>query len=132
MRSRLFTPALANKSLPLVRKVVADILETGKQLKKLGLQPTSKAQEQGLEEAQEHLAGLFHELAQIGCSFRDWNFDIGIVDFPAVIDGQEVLLCWRTDEERVSWYHGIHDGFAGRKLIPEALLPDEDGKRVCT
>jgi hypothetical protein len=132
MRSRLFTPELANKSLPLVRKIVADILETGKELKKLGLQPESDAQEQGLEEAQDRLSSLFHELAQIGCSFRDWNFEIGLVDFPAVIDDQEVLLCWRSDEDCVEWYHGIHDGFAGRKPIPEALLPGRGERRVFT
>ena len=132
MRSRHFTPALANKSLPLVRKIVADILETGKALKSLSLQENSEAREQGLEEAQDRLAQLFHELAQIGCSFRDWNFEIGLVDFPAIIEGQEVLLCWRSDEDSVAWYHGLHEGYAGRKPIPDALLPDEDEERVCT
>jgi hypothetical protein len=42
---------------------------------------------------------------------------MGLVDFPAMIDGEEVLLCWRSDEPEVLYYHGLEDGFAGRKKI---------------
>jgi hypothetical protein len=44
----------------------------------------------------------------------------GLIDFPAVVDGEEVLICWKQGEERVTHYHGWHDGFAGRKKHPEA------------
>ena len=65
---------------------------------------------------------LMMELEDLGCFYKDWNFQIGLVDFPAVIDGKEILLCWRSDEEKLQWYHGLDDGYAGRKLIPEKLL----------
>ncbi len=42
----------------------------------------------------------------------------GLLDFPAVVDGEEVLICWKEGEARVSHYHGWHDGFAGRKPFP--------------
>jgi hypothetical protein len=45
------------------------------------------------------------------------DIDIGLVDFPAIIDGNEVLLCWRQGEERISYYHSRQDGFSGRKSI---------------
>ncbi|MDF2960116.1 MAG: cell division protein DivIVA [Paenibacillus sp.] len=45
------------------------------------------------------------------------DLDTGLVDFPALIDGQEVLLCWRQGEDRIDHYHGLHDGFAGRRKI---------------
>jgi hypothetical protein len=42
-----------------------------------------------------------------------------MVDFPAIIDGKDVLLCWKSDEEDITFYHEVEAGFAGRKLIPE-------------
>jgi hypothetical protein len=42
----------------------------------------------------------------------------GLIDFPAVLDGESILICWKEGEETVSHYHGWNDGFAGRKLLP--------------
>jgi hypothetical protein len=47
------------------------------------------------------------------------DIDRGLVDFPALLDGQEVLLCWRQGEERIAHYHGSEDGFAGRRKLKE-------------
>ncbi|MFC5471078.1 DUF2203 domain-containing protein [Cohnella suwonensis] len=41
----------------------------------------------------------------------------GLLDFPAVINGEDVLLCWREGEDRVMHYHTWHDGFQGRKPL---------------
>lgn len=49
-----------------------------------------------------------------------------LVDFPAVIDGEEVLLCWKPGEKSVRWYHGLYEGMMGRKLIPAELLEDSE------
>lgn len=43
----------------------------------------------------------------------------GLVDFPARLDGEEILLCWREGEETITHYHGWNDGFMGRKWLPE-------------
>lgn len=43
-----------------------------------------------------------------------------LVDFPALIDGQEVLLCWRPGEPEVAWYHGLHEGMMNRKPLSDA------------
>ena len=110
---RLFTPSEANATLPLVRRIVTDILETGQRMRSPG-----KAQQGDMEA----LAELFQELETVGCSYRDWSFDIGLVDFPAKIDDEVVLLCWRSDEPKVSHYHGVNAGYAGRKTIPDSLL----------
>ena len=61
------------------------------------------------------------ELERLGCFYKDWNFSVGLVDFPALIDGEEVFLCWRTDEPVILHYHGIEDGYAGRRPLPEEL-----------
>ena len=43
----------------------------------------------------------------------------GLIDFPAVLDGEDILICWKEGEERIGHYHGWHDGFMGRKPLPE-------------
>ncbi|WP_028608770.1 DUF2203 domain-containing protein [Paenibacillus harenae] len=42
----------------------------------------------------------------------------GLIDFPAELNGEEILICWKEGEESVSHYHGWQDGFAGRKPFP--------------
>lgn len=50
------------------------------------------------------------------------DIDLGLIDFPALINGKEVLLCWKQGENQIEYYHGIHDGFMGRKKInPEDM-----------
>ena len=76
-------------------------------------------------EAQKYIAdinGFIKELEDIGCNFKDWNFSVGLVDFPGIIYGEEVELCWRSDEDHILYYHSYDDGYKGRKLIPEELL----------
>jgi len=70
----------------------------------------------GLEaELQEHL----REIEEIGCFFKDGDFSVGLVDFPAVIDGETVFLCWRSDESELAWYHPVEEGFGGRRPLPK-------------
>ena len=68
------------------------------------------------------LKELHAELEELGCEYKDWNFTIGLVDFPAIIEGREVLLCWRSDEEHITHYHGYLEGYAGRTILPAAYL----------
>jgi hypothetical protein len=120
-----FTPYEATRSLPLVKRIVADILGKGQKWK--SLTPTREGYltpetELELADLKDAISDHLEELAQIGCSFRDNSFEIGLVDFPSTIEGRKVLLCWKSDEETLEWYHGLHDGFAGRKKIPLELL----------
>ncbi len=116
---RLFTPDEANETLPLVRRIVEDILATGKLAKDIAEKHALASREvPEFDKAMKNLDELMKELEAIGCSFRDWNYEIGLVDFPAIIDGEEVLLCWRSDEPRVMYYHGVNAGYRGRRLIP--------------
>ena len=73
----------------------------------------------------DEIDGFMSELEEIGCFFKDWNFSIGMVDFPALIDGKEVFLCWKSDEEDIRFYHETEAGFAGRKPIPENYFGEE-------
>lgn len=50
-----------------------------------------------------------------GCQLKD--IDRGLVDFPAILDGQEVLLCWRLGEPEVAFFHDPYSGFSGRQPL---------------
>ncbi len=117
-----FTPQEANRTLPLVKRIVRDIQEGGRQLQSAAEALGESAEEDPqIRKQMEELEDLFAELEQIGCSYKDPNFAVGLVDFPSIIDGEEVMLCWRSDEESVAFYHGP-EGYRGRRPIPEAYL----------
>lgn len=50
-----------------------------------------------------------------GCIIKD--IDSGLVDFPALLDEREVYLCWKLGEPAIQFWHGVEEGFAGRKPI---------------
>lgn len=52
---------------------------------------------------------------ETGCQVKD--LDMGLLDFPAILNNEEVLLCWRLGEERIRFWHRPHEGFAGRKPL---------------
>lgn len=119
---KYFTPQEANKRLPLVKQITADILSRAKALR--AIVEKSQGQEWPPEAnvLQEEINEYMRELERLGCFYKDWNFEIGLVDFPAKLNGLEVLLCWKSDEKNIRWYHPLDEGYAGRKLIPENLL----------
>jgi len=55
------------------------------------------------------------EIQDLGVVVKD--LDTGLVDFPSVREGRDVLLCWRLGEDEVAFWHGYDDGFAGRQPI---------------
>ncbi|MCC6408431.1 MAG: DUF2203 domain-containing protein [Planctomycetes bacterium] len=123
MVRHVFTPEQANRTLPLVKRIVGDILEKGRELRALARRPNDAVSVERAPLLEREVRELLAELERIGCSYKDWGFEHGLVDFPGEIDGERVLLCWRSDEAEVSWYHLADTGFAGRVPIPERLLP---------
>jgi hypothetical protein len=116
---KYFTPAEASKTLPLVRKIVKDILDTSGEMRLIADEIGNNVEKDPrIQRFADNIEKFMLELEEIGCFFKDWNFSIGLVDFPAIIDGKEVFLCWRSDEDDILFYHGINDGFAARKPIP--------------
>ena len=124
MARRIFAPAEAGKRLPLVKKIVGEILHKGKEMRLLLEKTSGRERSEELLQIQEEMERLMSELEELGCYYKDWNFEIGLVDFPAMIDGEAVFLCWRSDEPQIRWYHGMEDGYAGRKPIPSELLSE--------
>jgi hypothetical protein len=60
------------------------------------------------------------EIDAIGVQVKD--LDIGLLDFPCAVDDEIVLLCWKYGEEKIEFWHGMEEGFKGRKPIDERIL----------
>lgn len=118
--AKYFTPLEAKRTLPLVKQIVKDILNTTREMRLLAEETAGPVEQ---DPVIQRMAGEVNkymmELEEIGCFFKDWNFTIGLVDFPAIINEEEVYLCWRSDEEDIKYYHNPEAGYHGRMPIPE-------------
>jgi hypothetical protein len=70
-----------------------------------------------LENAASELARCVERIQAAGVLVKD--FDQGLLDFPALRSGEEILLCWRVGESQIEFWHGLEEGFAGRKPVDD-------------
>jgi hypothetical protein len=63
----------------------------------------------------EILKSALNRILETGCLIKD--LDVGLLDFPAVINQQDVYLCWKLGEDRIRFYHRQDEGFASRKPL---------------
>ncbi len=126
-RRKVFTVAEANRTLPLVRRIVTDIVRTHERATELHAQledracPIKRADtEVALENQVDKLTDLVDELRMVGCELKDYRQ--GLVDFVGKHQGREICLCWKLGEENVDWWHELHTGFAGR--LPVSLISE--------
>ena len=59
------------------------------------------------------------EIDAMGVQVKD--LDIGLLDFPCEVDGEILLLCWKLGESSITHWHGVSEGFAGRKPVDERI-----------
>jgi hypothetical protein len=65
-----------------------------------------------------HIADLRHALAQFESrDIQVKDIDRGLVDFPAIIGGKEVFLCWEKDEDDIEFWHDLETGYGGREKL---------------
>ncbi len=131
---RLFTLSQANATLPLVRRIVADITalypEWSDLVYRYELIAAQARPEKGesaeqvelrdrIEGVARRINGFLEELRQVGCVFK--GFQEGLVDFPGQLDGRDIYWCWKQGEEEIRHWHEVDAGYAGRQPIPEVV-----------
>jgi len=79
------------------------------------------------EAAAQQLRAILGHFEECGCLVKD--LDKGLVDFPTLFRGEEVYLCWKLDEPAIGFWHGTHEGFAGRKSIDQDFLDHHEGEQ---
>jgi hypothetical protein len=78
------------------------------------------------ESAARAVQSSIEQVQGLGCLVKD--LDIGLIDFPTVFNGEEVYLCWKLGESGIQFWHGVHEGFRGRRAIDEQFLREHQGE----
>jgi hypothetical protein len=132
---RHFTPREANDELREIRPLVEELVTHRREQQRLqaervelaakiagnggGIEAQAIAELEQAEQRQRvEVARRVNAIHSRGAIVKDP--EVGLVDFPAVRQGEEILLCWRLGEPEVAHWHGLEEGFAGRRqLDPE-------------
>lgn len=126
---RLFSVEEANKTLPLVRRIVEDVVRQHRswreKILELDLVASSARADEARDRADElereaqalahEIDGYQRELDELGILLKDRR--LGLVDFPSEMGGRHVLLCWRQGEVEVQFWHEEDAGYAGRQPL---------------
>jgi hypothetical protein len=80
------------------------------------------------ETSAEKLKECLETIQATGCLVKD--LDSGLLDFPTLFRGQEVYLCWKLGEHDIGHWHGVQEGFAGRKPIDDDFVSHHEGDRT--
>jgi hypothetical protein len=71
------------------------------------------------EKAVQEVKDTMAEIESTGAQVKD--LDVGLLDFPCCVEGEVILLCWKLGEPRITHWHGLEEGFAGRKPIDDRI-----------
>ncbi len=128
VRQRLEEAMRARRELEGIRQSVAAFTTKARLMGGVSLDVTDVDRWQsGVREASACLQAALGRLEALGVQVKD--LEMGLVDFPTMYQGREVLLCWRLGEPDIAWWHGAEEGFRGRKPVDEDfLLHHEDGE----
>ena len=78
------------------------------------------------QEAAAAVQNSVEKIHEFGCLVKD--LDIGLIDFPTLFRGEEVYLCWKLGESGIQFWHGVSEGFRGRKPIDTGFLEQHRGE----
>ena len=131
---QLFTVEQANRTLPLVRKIVDDVVQQHRRWREAileldlvasstrGEEPSERARvlERTVSTLAREIDGYKRELEDLGIQLKDPR--LGLVDFPSEMNGRAVLLCWRLGEPEVQFWHDVDSGYAGRQPLSRELV----------
>jgi hypothetical protein len=79
----------------------------------------AKARKQEEQRVLQRAKDSVEEIQALGVQVKD--LDSGLLDFPCAVDEEIVLLCWKLGEPRIAHWHGLEEGFKGRKPIDERI-----------
>ncbi|NUQ12115.1 MAG: DUF2203 domain-containing protein [Gemmatimonadaceae bacterium] len=139
--TRTFTVEQANRMLPLVRRIVRDIVDAHRAwVRAVQAYETAATwaradapastlvqQEADVRRLAAEIEGYLGELRELGVDFK--GFEPGLVDFPGERGGRPICLCWKLGEDAISYWHETTDGYAGRQpltALPNARPPHSD------
>ena len=115
----------ANARLPDVRDLLIDLRDQRAELIRL----RDRAAEDDVDEEERRrlrlrMQGIIDQMQAAVVRIDAWDITLrdiesGLIDFPALVNGRQVCLCWRLGEEEVGWWHELSSGFAGRRELAD-------------
>jgi hypothetical protein len=143
--AKLFTPEEANRMLPLVRAIARDwldltesVIERRERISRLTagrtIDPNDpygqelRQSEAELEKDLKQLRAYVEELRQLGVEPKQG----GMIDFPSLMDGRIVYLCWQPGEPEVLHWHELDAGYAGRQPLTAGAAAGDEGDTPLT
>jgi len=128
---RTFTAEQANRMLPLVGRIVRDVVAGYRRWQDLvsafelaaarsradDPDPDAVLLQREAQLAAAEIEGFLAELDALGVQCK--SPDVGLVDFPTEHDGRTVYLCWRLGEPSVQYWHEVDAGYAGRRPLTQ-------------
>lgn len=131
---QLFTVDQANRTLPLVRRIVEDVVREHRRWQEAIVEldlvgsaarpeiPDSRIAviEQKIQGIARDIDAFQRELEGLGIQLKDRR--IGLIDFPSELDGRPMLLCWQLGETSVQFWHDLDSGYAGRQPLSPTLV----------
>jgi hypothetical protein len=118
---KLFSPEKANALIPVLEPLIEEMWRKRQELAILLLEgdPAISAgqekQTRPIAKLKSEVIRLVHRIEAHGCVVKDLN--LGLLDFPALREGRPVLLCWKSGEPAIAYWHGTEEGFAQRKPL---------------
>jgi hypothetical protein len=137
MSDRTFTLEEAQSLLPVLESLLRSALKSKKLIEEVDAEMQATAHKVFLkggtflnivhlarrkaerEKALQRVKDAVAEVDATGVQVKD--LDIGLLDFPCLVDGEIILLCWKLGESSITHWHGTEEGFAGRKPIDERI-----------
>jgi hypothetical protein len=128
---QLFTVDHANRTLPLVRRIVEDVVHSHRRWQEAIVEldllvpgvradlpdPRATALEREIQSIARDIDQFQGELDALGIQLKHRR-----IDFPSEMDGRRVLLCWRLGEPSVQYWHDEQAGYAGRRPLSPTLV----------
>lgn len=119
---RLYTVTEANELLPHLAPALVELRERFAEAVAIRGRITRAAAGNGRHHGREDWTVTLARVTELLGRLERWSVvlrdvDMGLVDFPAIVEGEEAYLCWRLGEERVSHWHRRDEGMAGRRPL---------------
>jgi hypothetical protein len=133
MKGKIFSVDEANRMLPLVSRIVEDIVSTYGQVNSAlaayetvkaaaeidpSKEPELRARDAAVAELLDQFQALIQEIEALGGTVKD--YERGFVDFYGEVDGEIVFLCWQRGEEHIGHWHRTDEGFGKRRPLQVA------------
>jgi hypothetical protein len=122
--SKHYTREQARALLPQIRQWLDDLARLRNRLQEMELSLTA-LMESGVDVGGKTVNSWVHAMADMRDLLLEFqqrqilikDIDRGLIDFPAIIAGREVFLCWEKDDEDIEFWHDLDSGYAGREKL---------------